>query len=66
MIARILDWLAKRWQCIREGHNYRFTRNIYGDEIIWSGGKRSIWRCRHCGGSDYRDTLFSDEERAPK
>lgn len=26
-----------------------FVRNIYGDEIIRWGYKRSIWRCNKCG-----------------
>ena len=30
-------------------HEYKFVRNIYGDEIIASGWKRSMWRCEKCG-----------------
>lgn len=30
-------------------HRYEWFRNIYGDEIIYSGYKRSLWRCRLCG-----------------
>lgn len=26
-----------------------FVRNIYGDEIIECGYKRSLWKCTHCG-----------------
>ena len=26
-----------------------FVRNIYGDEIISFGHKRSLWRCDKCG-----------------
>ena len=29
-------------------HNYIFVRNIYGDEIIHSGFKRSILECSEC------------------
>lgn len=30
-------------------HDYEFVRNIYGDEIIASGWKRSMWCCKKCG-----------------
>lgn len=30
-------------------HNMQFVRNIYGDEIIERGWKRSLWRCHKCG-----------------
>lgn len=42
-------------------HDYVFVRNIYGDEIIHSGFKRSIWKCSRCGKvkySEYLDKLF--------
>lgn len=26
-----------------------FVRNIYGDEIIEWGWKRSLWKCEKCG-----------------
>lgn len=26
-----------------------FIRNIYGDEIFFWGGDRSVWKCRRCG-----------------
>jgi hypothetical protein len=29
-------------------HDLDFFRNIYGDEIIERGWKRSLWRCRKC------------------
>lgn len=38
-------------------HNLEFARNIYGDEIIESGGNRSRWRCGHCGKVEYRSEL---------
>jgi hypothetical protein len=34
-----------------------FVRNIYGDEIIEYGWKRSIWRCAKCGKLVYSDRL---------
>ena len=30
-------------------HDYEFVRNIYGDEIIAAGYRRSWWRCKKCG-----------------
>lgn len=38
-------------------HEFEFVRNIYGDEIIERGWKRSIWRCKHCGKTVERDEL---------
>jgi hypothetical protein len=29
-------------------HDFEFVRNIYGDEIIAHGWKRSVWRCKTC------------------
>ncbi len=37
--------------------NLDFVRNIYGDEIIELGNKRSQWKCRNCGSTVYRDNL---------
>jgi RNase P subunit RPR2 len=30
-------------------HDYVFVRNIHGDEINLTNGKRSIWECKKCG-----------------
>lgn len=38
-------------------HGFEFVRNIYGDEIIERGWKRSLWRCAHCGKEAARDEL---------
>ena len=38
-------------------HDYKFVRNIYGDEINHRGGKRSLWQCKKCGNLEYRDYL---------
>lgn len=38
-------------------HEFKFVRNIYGDEIISWGYKRSIWCCSKCGKLDGRDDL---------
>lgn len=38
-------------------HEFAFVRNIYGDEIIERGWKRSIWKCRKCGKINLGDLL---------
>jgi hypothetical protein len=37
-----------------------FVRNIYGDEIIEWGYKRSIWRCKKCGALHGKSELKKD------
>ena len=49
----MMKWI-KRLFC---KHEYEFLRNIYGDEINWCGGYRSIWRCKKCGALEYRKNL---------
>ena len=36
-------------------HEYKFVRNIYGDEINTHNGMRSEWRCIKCGHVQYRE-----------
>lgn len=48
-----MNWF-KRLFC---SHRFEFVRNIYGDEIIERGWKRSIWRCSVCGKIEARDEL---------
>jgi len=48
-----MRWL-KRLLC---RHEFVFGRNLYGDEIIHWGWKRSIWRCSKCGKIVARDEL---------
>lgn len=38
-----------------------FVRNIHGDEIIYSGWKRSVWRCKHCTTYKLQDQLHKEE-----
>ena len=40
-------------------HDLVFVRNIYGDEIIERGWKRSLWKCNHCGAVVAKDELHS-------
>jgi len=44
-------------------HNeWKFIRNIYGDEIIAAGWRRSIWRCQRCGKHKYEKELHTTGE----
>jgi len=42
-----------------------FVRNIYGDAIILSGYKRSIWKCQDCGAVLHRAELHKPLMAAP-
>jgi hypothetical protein len=42
----------KRMFC---NHDFKFVRNIYGDEIIECGWKRSVWICQKCGKTALRE-----------
>lgn len=39
--------IFKQWFC--EKHKFKHHFNIYGDGILHSGGKRSVWKCELCG-----------------
>lgn len=55
------NWM-KRLFC---KHKYIFHRNIYGDEIICVGYKRSVWKCTKCGRYQYAEKLFDIETEKP-
>lgn len=38
-------------------HTWEWFRNIYGDEIIACGYKRSIWVCTKCNKAQFRENL---------
>lgn len=42
-----------------------FVRNIFGDEIIAYGWKRSVWKCEGCGKYVYHDSLKYGVDGAP-
>lgn len=52
-----MNWLYKLIQKIGCDHEYKWVRNIYGDEINLTDGKRSIWKCFKCDKIQYRDEL---------
>lgn len=43
-------WLSPSewWGRLRCQHDLVFVRNLYGDQIIEWGYKRSVWRCSKC------------------
>lgn len=41
-------------------HDYRFIRNIYGDEVVYSGWNRSRWMCRYCNKLKYSPSLHEE------
>ena len=47
-------------------HEYEFVCNIFGDQINYYGGKRSIWKCKKCGNVKYMDKLYNDKPRTHK
>lgn len=49
----MIQWV-KRLFC---EHEDKFVRNIYGDEIIQAGFKRSVWKCKKCGRVKLKDQL---------
>jgi hypothetical protein len=38
-------------------HDYEFIRNLYGDEIIYFGYKRSMFGCKKCDKLIFKDEL---------
>lgn len=40
--------LFKQLMCKHDG-TLKYTRGIYGDEIIFTGGKRAVFYCTKCG-----------------
>lgn len=45
----------KRLLCKHEDR--QFVRNLYGDQIIQAGYKRSEWRCCRCGSWVFENEL---------
>lgn len=54
LVALALALAFTSWRC---AHHYEFSYNLYGDQINQWGGKRSVWRCVHCGKFQARDAL---------
>ena len=55
MIAFIKRLFCKHYKVV-------FVRDIWGDEIIEWGYKRSLWKCVKCGASVPSDYLHHSEE----
>ena len=43
-------------------HEWVWVRNVHGDEVFLTGGKRSWWRCRKCGKFKLRPELYYERE----
>jgi hypothetical protein len=41
-------------------HDMQWVRNIYGDEINYTNGKRSMWKCNKCDKTEYRRGLIKN------
>lgn len=54
--------LIKRLLC--RHRDLRFVRNLYGDQIIQAGYKRSEWKCNHCGAWVLKSALHDDAAQA--
>lgn len=52
-----------RFFCIPrcQQHAWFHVRNIYGDEINHSGGKRSVWQCKFCSKLKWSDRLHGSD-----
>ena len=61
-----MNWFRKILQNYCCDHDWKFVANIYGDQINYCGGKRSIWKCKKCGKIKYRDDLYYDENQSYK
>lgn len=51
-----MNW--KFWKKYTCNHDYEYVRNLYGDEINYYNGKRSVWKCSKCGKIEFRDYLY--------
>lgn len=50
--------LIKRLLCKHE--HLAFVRNLYGDQIIHAGCRRSEWECRDCGAWVFKSQLHDE------
>jgi len=59
--------MIKWFKCIFiRGHHWEFDSNVYGDQIMTTSGKRSIWRCHTCGAYQLRKELHYEEAKGMK
>jgi hypothetical protein len=50
-----MNWLQRIF-CQHTG-GIAFVRNLYGDQIVQHGYKRSEWKCKRCGRAIFEDAL---------
>ncbi|MEM7347115.1 MAG: hypothetical protein AAF485_22980 [Chloroflexota bacterium] len=55
MRKRLIQWLCNHEQ-------QKFVKNLYGDLITWSGGKRSLFKCECCGKRIYKEALHEENQ----
>ncbi|RJP48710.1 MAG: hypothetical protein C4586_08305 [Anaerolineaceae bacterium] len=58
LVKANLRWLADRVTCFQEGHVWKHAYNLYGDQIMYSGGMRSVWKCQRCNKTESRKDLW--------
>lgn len=63
MAVAVYFHLTRRRLC---PHEWMFVRNIHGDEINHSGGKRSIWNCAECLARRCGNELHDVERKPPR
>ena len=49
----MIDLLRQLLKTLLCKHDYKFIRNIYSDEIVCLGWKRSEWKCSKCGNTKF-------------
>lgn len=64
----VLCWRYDRqkWRELHQGRTmcqWRFVRNVYGDEINDLNGARSVWLCKYCGSMGLGDRLFMGKDQ---
>ena len=54
------NWLLRFLQRYGCEHDWKWVHNIYGDQINYHGGKRSLWECQKCGKREYKYELYPE------
>lgn len=55
-------WVRTFRQLFCQHQNKVFIRNLYGDEVIFHGYKRSMWCCKDCGNVLFGSEIFDDKK----
>jgi hypothetical protein len=57
-----MSWLFSFFKQMFCRHEWRFHRNVYGDEIMHRSFNRSEWCCSKCGRWTFRAELHNEEK----